>query len=115
MSDEPPLFHRHTIDYWLDKRLTGDDEERWEAIDGIRHLSLPETGIPLFLKTLRKDAYWRARALAAHAVFDLVIDPTDHDAMVAMLPPLHEFLNDPSEHVREQIEKTISLIRNWSV
>ena len=115
MSDQPSLFHRHTLEYWLDKRLSGDDEERWEAIDGIRHLTLPAFGIPLFLETLRNDPYWRARALGAHALFDLVIDHADHDAMVLMLPPLDEFLNDPSEIVREQIEKTISLIDNWNV
>ena len=69
----------------------------------------------LFLSTLKNDSYWRARALAAHAIFDLVIDPTDHDATVAMLPPLDEFLSDPSEHVREQIAETISLIDNWSL
>ena len=69
----------------------------------------------MFLSTLKNDSYWRARALAAHAIFDLVIDPTDHDATVAMLPPLDEFLSDPSEHVREQIAETISLIDNWSL
>ena len=113
MSDEPSKFHGHQIGYWLDKHLTGDDEERWEAVDAIRHLCAPTTSIPLFLETLRDDDYWRARGLAAHAIFDLVVDPSDHDSTLAMLPPLDEFMNDPSQNVRGQISEIIALIRDW--
>jgi hypothetical protein len=113
MSDDSPQFHGHSIDYWLDKRLTGDDEARWEAIDAIRHLCAPMTSVPLFLETLRTDGYWRARALAAHGIFDLVIDPSDHDSTLAMLPPLDEFTNDPSQHVRDRISEIVALIQDW--
>jgi hypothetical protein len=115
MSDNAARFHGHPIDYWLDKRLTGDDEERWEAVDAIRHLCSPAASIALFVATLRKDGYWRARALAAHAIFDLVIDPSEHDSTLAMLPPLGEFLGDPSQEVRDQISQTISLIKEWRI
>ncbi|WP_428307640.1 hypothetical protein [Lacipirellula sp.] len=111
-SDDSPQFHGHPIAYWLEKRLSGDDEERWEVIDAIRHLCYPATSIPLFLATLREDSYSRARALAAHAIFDLVIDPSDHDFVLTLLPPLSEFANDPSPEVCEQISQTIALIEN---
>jgi hypothetical protein len=112
-SDDSPRFHGHPIDYWLEKRLSGDDEQRWGAIDAIRHLCYPATSIPLFVATLRDDPYWRARALAAHAIFDLVIEPSEHDFALTLLPPLSEFLDDPSQEVRDQISKTITLIDNW--
>lgn len=114
-SDDSPRFHGHPIEYWLEIRLSGEDEERWEAVDAIRHLCSPATSIPLILATLREDPYWRARALAAHAIFDLVIDPSEHDLALTLLPPLDEFANDPSPEVRDQISQTIALIENWSV
>jgi hypothetical protein len=111
MTDEP-TFNNHLVDYWLRARLNSDDETRWEAIDAIRHICVPEVSIPLFLDTLSNDTYARARALAAHALYDLaVVSPKDSE-LIEKLPRLELAANDSSDSVRKEIEALLKLLRN---
>jgi hypothetical protein len=105
-----PTFHGRGFNYWLQIRLSGDDEQRWEAVDAIRHICHPDTSIPLFLDTLRNDAYWRARALAAHALYDLIAGPHPDSRVADALPQLLEAANDPSPDVRAQIKEVLAAL-----
>jgi HEAT repeat protein len=111
MSTELPTFNGQPADHWIRARLQGDDEVRWEAVDAIRHLCSPDISIPLFLDTLRNDGYWRARALAAHALFDLAMDRPDVAGLDDALRQLPDLMADPSADVREQISEILSLDR----
>jgi hypothetical protein len=98
-------------EHWLRSRLTGDDETRWKAIDAIRHICVPSVSIPLFFDTLRTDPFWRARALAAHALCDIAYDNPNNAAIVESIPVLVECAADPSFEVREQLEELLKLLR----
>lgn len=102
-------FHGRDFDDWSRIRLSGGDEERWEAIDAIRHICSPETSIPLLLDTLHNDTYWRARGLAAHALFDLVACPEPDSRVADVLPALRLAANDPSSEVRAQVGEILAL------
>lgn len=54
-------------------REDADDEGRWRALDALRHVGKAEETINPFLEAL-EDRYWRVRALAAHALYDLILD-----------------------------------------
>lgn len=110
MSTDDLSFHGQPAGYWLRTRLSGDDEARWEAIDAIRHICAPEDSIPLFLDTLRNDQYWRARALAAHALYDLAIDSPRDPRLIDAMPQLSTAADDSSPEVREQVEEFMALL-----
>ena len=104
------LFRGQPSSHWLRVRLSGDDEARWEAIDAIRHVCLPDESIPLLLDTLRNDQYWRARALAAHALCDLAWEPAIHPQLIQVMPDLVVALSDRSVEVREDISQLLELL-----
>lgn len=103
-------FRGRPAEYWLHARLSGDDEARWEAIDAIRHICPPDESVRLFLDTLHTDSYWRARALAAHALYDLALDRSEVARLVAVMPQLLAALNDSSANVREQIAELLEVL-----
>jgi HEAT repeat protein len=109
MNTEEFLFRRRPAEHWLRLRTEGDDEARWEAIDAIRHLCAPDVGVPLFIDTLKHDSYWRARALAAHALFDLACEPDLRPQLASIVPQLATALDDPSLEVREQVFDILGL------
>jgi hypothetical protein len=101
----------HPRDYWLEARVSGNDETRWEAIDAIRHICPPHDALPLYLSTLGHDAYWRSRALAAHAIYDLAWDAEYRELVHTTIPSLIDALLDTSRQVREQVIITLELLR----
>ena len=107
---EQPTFNGRDIAHWLGVRLSGEDEARWEAVDAIRHLCGPETSVPLLLDTLLKDQYWRARCLAAHALFDLAMDREEEVNWTDLMPQLQSAALDPSEEVRGQIAELLTVL-----
>ena len=72
MDEDTLLWENRPLEHWIETRRHQDGHKRWEAVDAIRHIAAPEISVPYMIDTLRNDSYWRARALAAHAVFDLV-------------------------------------------
>jgi len=108
--DQDSTFRGHSFGYWSNLRLNGQDEERWEAIEAIRHICHPDTSIPLFLDTLCNDKYWRARALAAHALYDLVAGPQPAHRVADALPQLRKAAHDPSANVREQVTELLEIL-----
>jgi len=115
MGDEEHQFNGHSKSYWLGVRTTGDDEKRWEAIDAIRHICSPDQSMPLFLDTLRHDDYWRARSLAAHAIFDLVCCPKPEPVVTANLPEIIALLQDDSRDVRIEMIETLRFVGSPAV
>ena len=105
-------FHGHAAEYWFRKRLGGGDEERWEAIDAIRHSCASQDSVPLFLDTLQNDSYWRARALAAHALYDLAFDASEVPRLIEAMPQILAAANDSSTDVREQIKQLMEVLEN---
>jgi hypothetical protein len=110
MSDDEGLFNGRSSDDWLTVRTAGDDESRRKAIDAIRHVIEPKKSMSLFFDTLRNDSYWRARALAAHANYDLAFDQDARSDVLAVLPGLIDALSDPSVQVRQQIIYILELL-----
>lgn len=106
-------FNGRPVVYWLRTRLSGDDEARWEAIDAIRHICTPDDSIPLFLDTLQNDSYWGARALAAHALYDLAFDTSEMPRLISAKPHFLAALNDSSADVREQIRELLTLLEDY--
>ena len=107
-----PSFNGQSAEYWLRTRLSGDDEARWEAIDAIRHICAPDVSVLLFVDTLRKDSYWRARALAAHASYDLAFDHSEVPRLISAKPYFLAALNDSSAEVREQVKELLGVLEN---
>ena len=112
MNADALQFHGHSADHWLRVRTTGDDEARWEAIDAIRHICVPTVSMPLFLDTLANDSYWRSRALAAHAIYDLAWESEFQPLVAGSMPALIKALEDASSEVLEQIIVTLELLRS---
>lgn len=110
---EEPTFRRRSIEYWLVARLDSDDETRWEAVDAIRHICDPASSVPLLLDSLVNDRYPRARALAAHALFDLAIDRVEGLDWQKILPVLVIASDDPSDDVREQVADILKVLQEF--
>ncbi len=110
MDTEDIQFQGHSVDHWFRVRTTGDDEARWEAIDAIRHLCAPDVSVPLLLETLVNDSYWKARALAAHAMYDLVWSADFRPSVTAAIPTLIDTLQDESREVCEQVIETFEAL-----
>ena len=102
MSYEP-RFNRYPVEYWFNLRMQGNDEERWNAVDAIRHVCEPTISVPLMLDTIEKDSYSRARGLAAHALYDLAVDSPEQIPSEAF-PRIIAALNDSDAGVRSQVE-----------
>lgn len=107
MGYEASSFHGKALDEWLRVRCCGDDDTRWEAIDAVRHICAPDDSIPLLLDTLRNDTYWRARALAAHALYDLSFDSKFRQRLMETVPFVRDALTDSSVEVREQVNELL--------
>lgn len=97
-------------------RLDRDDETRWEAVDVIRHICEPASSVPLLLDSLANDRYPRARALAAHALFDLAIDRVGGVNWQEIFPVLVTASHDPSDDVREQVADLLKVLcESWGI
>lgn len=106
-----PTFNGKHIQQWMHLRTSGDDETRWEAMDAIRHLCKPVDSVPPFIDTLRTDEDWRARALAAHALFDLAIDPHgDRSRLSINSASLRTCLSDSSPDIRDELTAIMRIL-----
>jgi hypothetical protein len=110
MAGDKTEFHGYSEEHWFVTRTTGDDERRWEAVDAIRHICSPSVSIPLLIETLRTDSYWRARALAAHALCDLAYDANSRKLLNPAVEPLIQAMGDESRDVCEQSIATLGLL-----
>jgi len=105
MSYEP-RFNRYPVEYWFNLRMQGNDEERWNAVDAIRHVCEPTISVPLMLDTIKTDSYSRARGLAAHALYDLAVDSPEQ-IPADVYPQLIAAVQDPDPGVRTQVEELL--------
>ncbi len=99
MADDAFLWNGHAASHWIEMLDHADGEVRWQAIDVLRHIAMPEQTVPLFATALRRDSYWRVRALAAHAVYDLAFEEDLRHLLREAVIPLAGALKDESPDV----------------
>jgi HEAT repeat protein len=99
MMDSPTTWDGKDLAYWLEMLRVGDDETRWNAIDVIRHIADPSQSVNIFVQALLSDTYWRARALAAHALYALSFDKEFTELLSTAVDALANSLTDESPHV----------------
>jgi HEAT repeat protein len=109
--DDPDLllWDGLPMGYWVQALGDPDDETRWRAVDALRHIGDPSETIPLFVGTL-KDRYWRARALAAHALFDMAFDEELVPLLSEAVIPLANVLSDESLDVALNAANTLEVL-----
>jgi len=113
LSKEDELtFRGQPASHWLRLVTTGSDDERWEAVDAIRHICGPERSIPVFLDVLSKDRFWKARALAAHALFDMAWDVESRATLREFASRITSLPPDPIADVREQLAEALSVLND---
>jgi HEAT repeat protein len=98
--ESPTTWDGKDLPYWLGVLRAGDDEARWNAIDVIRHIAEPSQSVSIFVESL-SDPYWRARALAAHALYDLSFDKEFVGLLSIAIEALASSLTDESPHVAQ--------------
>ncbi len=109
MGNTDPLWNGQPTSHWVEMLQHPDGEIRWQAIDALRHNLPPIDTIPLFIEALR-DNYWRTRALAAHALYDLAFDKSLHLLLKQTVIPLVDALEDDSPQVRLNSVHTLELL-----
>jgi HEAT repeat protein len=87
------LWKGRPLEYWIETLQDPDDEARWGAIDALRHIADPSQSIPLFVRFL-SDRYWRARALAVHALYDMAFEVEFVSLLSQAVTPLANALSD---------------------
>ena len=70
----------------------------------------PLEAIKLCVAAMRRDPYWRARALAAHALYDMAWEGELRPILYAAIPELAEALRDESNEVRLNAVYTLELL-----
>jgi HEAT repeat protein len=88
------------LSYWLDALGAADGEKRWQAVDALRHIADPMETVPLFIAALQHDSFWRTRALAAHALYDMAFDAELRPLLHPVALQIAGALKDESPHVR---------------
>ena len=64
---------------------------------------------------MRRDQYWRARALAAHALYDMAWDNESRPLLHEVIPELTEALKDESKQVRLNVAHTLELLGSEAI
>ena len=105
-------FRGKAAGYWLRLVSKSSDDERWEAVDAIRHICGPDQSIPVFLEVLGNDQFWLARALAAHALFDMAWDEESRVSLRGFAPQIESLPPDPVADVRDQLADTLSVLND---
>jgi len=103
------------LSYWIEALQHPDDETRWQAVDAVRHVADPSKAIKLCVATMRRDPYWRARALAAHALYDMACEGESRPLLHAAIPELAEALRDESNEVRLNAVYTLELLGSGAI
>jgi HEAT repeat protein len=103
------LWDGQPLEYWVQTLQEGDDEARCRAIDALRHIADPSQSVTLFIGALN-DRYWRARALAAHALFDLAFDEEFVPLLLPVVIPLADALSDECSDVSLNAAYTLELL-----
>src|SRR4051812_22130054 len=88
MTDTEPSWNGRPASHWIEMLSHPEDEMRWRAVDALRHIAPPSESSRFLLDTLRRDSYWRARALAAHALYDMADDAENRLLMREAIGPL---------------------------
>jgi HEAT repeat protein len=109
MENTGVLWDGQPLEYWLRTLHDPDDEARWRAIDALRHIAHPSQTIALFTVALN-DRYWRARALAAHALYDLAHEDEMVPLLLQAVIPLANALLDVSTDVGLNAAYTLELL-----
>lgn len=86
-----------------------DPDLRWKAIDALRDIAEPLASIPIFVRALHDD-YWRARALAAHALYDLAHCSDIKLHLLQAVMPLARALQDECDEVCLNAAFTLELL-----
>jgi HEAT repeat protein len=110
MADEADLWNGHAASHWIEMLDHPAGEVRWQAIDALRHIARPEQTVPLFAMALRRDSYWRVRALAVHAVYDLAFEEDLRPILRQAVIPLADALWDKSSHVSLHAAHALELL-----
>lgn len=115
MSDPVELiWNKRPLTYWLNAIHDSDGETRWEAVDALRHLLNPSQSIPILIDIVENEPYWRARALAAHALFDIGAYPPTRPSLDPFLnrlvPALASALSDDSIWVQLSVAEALETL-----
>jgi HEAT repeat protein len=103
------LWDGFPLKYWVAALNDADGEVRWRSIDALRHIADPAIAVPLLVGVL-KDPYWRARALAVHALYDLAFDQEFVPLLSNAVMPLACALTDASPEIRLEAARTLELL-----
>jgi HEAT repeat protein len=95
--------------YWIEALEDPDDEARWGAIDALRHIAHPSQTIPRFVRSL-SDRYWRARALAVHALYDMAFEVEFVSLLSQAVTPLANALSDSCSDICLEAARTLELL-----
>jgi HEAT repeat protein len=77
---------------------------------GLRHLTRRKRVPSIFAAILQQDSYWRARALAAHALYDMAFDDEFRPLLQGVVLQLAGALQDESSHVRLSAAHTLGVL-----
>jgi len=109
MENTAPLWGGLPLEHWVRTLREGHDEDRWRAVDAVRHIAQPSESVTLFIEALN-DRYWRARGLAAHALYDLAFEDEYVPLLLQAVIPLANALSDESSDVSLQAAYTLELL-----
>jgi HEAT repeat protein len=109
MEDTDILWDGKPLEYWVQTLQDPHGEARWKAIDALRHVAHPSQTIPLFVLSLT-DLYWRARALAVHALYDISFEEEFVPLLSQAVAPLADALSDVSSEIRLEVARTLELL-----
>jgi HEAT repeat protein len=98
-----------SFEHWVQALHGPEDEARSAAVDALRHMGSASETIDLFIEAL-SDRYWRVRALAAHALYDMAHDETLVSLLCKSVSPLANALADESLDVALNATYTLELL-----
>jgi HEAT repeat protein len=109
MSSGRSLQTDESAQHWIERLRHADDEERWRAVDALRHVAHASQFVGLFIAAMR-DSYWPVRALAAHALYDMAHWADATVLLSGAIVPLAEALRDDCTHVSLNAAYTLELL-----
>jgi len=95
-------YHGKSLEHWLAIRVSGGDDARLDAVNAIRQLCAPEESVPQLVEAL-EDHFWRVRAAAAHALYEMAQDAAARPLVEAAWGKWERAVDDPSQEVRKGI------------
>ncbi len=112
MADTATLWDGQPAARWIERLDDPDGHVRWQAVDALRHIAEPALAVPLFVGILRRgdDGGWRARALAAHALYDMAFEAECRPLLRPAVGALAEALDDPCLDVAHQAAWILELL-----